>query len=194
MTALASAPPGVRPVDPYADDSSDVLFEVVNGVRVEKPMGVYEQYIALRLGRFLAASWDAAGLGRALVETDFRMPGTTNMRKPDAAFVSVQRWPGPIPRARAWPVAPDLAVEVVSPTDAMFDVIDKLHEYFRCGVAQVWLVFSNVEQVYVYTSPAAVRILSRADTLTADDLLPGLCVPVADLFPPAEPLAPTPAG
>ena len=191
MTALATPPPGFRLIDPYEDDSSDVLFEVVNGVRVEKPMGVYEQYIATRLGRFLGTTWEAAGHGHALVETDFRMPGTTNMRKPDAAFVSLARWPGPIPRARAWPVAPDLAVEVVSPTDALFDVLDKLHEYFRCGVRQVWLVFSNVEQVYVYSAPNAVRILSNTDTLSADDVFAGLAVPVADLFPPAEPL---PAG
>ena len=73
---------------------------------------------------------------------------------------------------------------IVLATDVMFDVIDKLHEYFRHGVRQVWLIFSNVGQVYVYTSPAAVRILDRTDTLTGGDLLPGFTSLVADLFPP----------
>jgi Uma2 family endonuclease len=194
MTALASAPPGFRPIDPYEDAPPDMLFEVVNGVRVEKQMGVYEQFIGSRLHELLAPFCRQNGLGHAVIETDFRMPGTMNGRKPDVAFVSLVRWPGPIPRVRAWAVAPDLAVEVVSPTDMMFDVIDKLHEYFRCGVRQAWLVFSNVEQVYAYTSPTAVRILGREDTLTADDVLPGFAVPVADLFPPAEPLPPAPAA
>lgn len=186
MTAVA-IPPGFRPIDPYDDAPPDVLFEVVNGVRVEKQMSVYEQYIAGRLHELLAPFCRQNGLGHAVIETDFRMPGNANTRKPDVAFVALARWPGPIPRVRAWAVAPDLAVEVVSPTDVMFDVIDKLHEYFRCGVRQVWLVFSNVEQVYIYTGPIAARILSRADTLAADEIVPGFAVPVGDLFPPAEP-------
>ena len=186
MTALASAPPGFRPIDPYENAPPDVLFEVVNGVRVEKPMGVYEQYLGSRLQDFLAPFCRQHHLGRVVNETTFRMPGSGNDRIPDAALVSAERWPGPIPRVRAWPVAPDLAVEVVSPTDMMFDVIHKLHEYFRCGVRQVWLVFSNVEQVYVYTSPAAVRVLNRTDTLTAEDVLPGFQLPLSDLFEPAE--------
>jgi len=195
MSAIASAPPGFRPIDPYEDAPPDTLFEVVNGVRVEKTMSVYEQIIATRLIGLMEPFCRLNALGQAVVETDFRMPGSANTRKPDAAFVSRARWSGPIPRIRAWAVAPDLAVEVVSPTDVMFDVLDKLHEYFRCGVSQVWLVFSNVEQVYVYTSPTAVRILNRTDTLTAEGVLPGFAVSVADLFPPAEAEpAPTPAG
>ena len=196
MTALA-IPPGFRPIDPYEDAPTDVSFEVVNGVRVEKNMSFYEQFIANYLHELLGPFCRANGLGWAVSDSTFRMPGSRNDRRPDVAFVSFARWPRErgIPRARAIAVAPDLAVEVVSPTDVMFDVLDKLHEYFRCGVRQVWLLFSNVEQVYVYTSPTAVRILSRVDTLTADDLLPGFAVPVADLFPPAEEEpAPAPAG
>ncbi len=190
MTPLASAPPGFRAIDPYEDAPPDVLFEVVNGVRVEKPMGVYEQYLGSRLQDFLAPFCRQHDLGRVVNETTFRMPGSGNDRIPDAALVSTERWPGPVPRVRAWPVAPDLAIEVISPSDALFDVFDKLQEYFRCGVRQVWLVVSNVEQVYVYDSPSAVRVLNRADALNSS-LLPGFALPLADLFEPAEAL---PAG
>jgi Uma2 family endonuclease len=69
----------------------------------------------------------------------------------------------------------------------MFDVFDKVREYFAAGVQQVWHVLSNVEQVHVYTSPTAVRILTRADELTGDPVVPGFRLPPADLFPPVQP-------
>lgn len=178
-------PRAARRPDPYDDPPPDVLFEVVNGERVEKPIGVFEQYLAgilyFRLGEFCQAN----PIGRALVETTFAIPGRGNDRKPDVAFVSYQTWPKsrPIPRVNAWPVAPDLAVEVVSPTDRMLDVFDKMHEYFRGGVKAVWLVLPNVDQVHCYTSPTAVRIFARTDDLTADPLFSGFRLPLSDLFP-----------
>ena len=195
MSAVAT-PPGFRPIDPYEDAPPDMLFEVVNGVRVEKQMSFYEQYIGGLVRDLLSPFCREHDLGRVVTEATFRMPVSRNDRRPDVAFVSFERWPRDrgVPRTRAMAVALDLAVEVVSPTDVMFDVIGKLHEYFGCGVRQVWLVFSNVEQVYVYTSPAAVRVLSRGDTLTADDLLPGFSLPVGELFPPAEDPPPAPAS
>jgi Uma2 family endonuclease len=167
---------------------------VVNGVRVEKRMSAFEQFIAgllhVRLGEYCRDN----PVGYPLVETMFAIPGSGNDRKPDVAFVSFQTWPAArgIPTTNAWPVAPDLAVEVVSPTDRMFDVFAKLDEYFRGGVRQVWLVLSNVEQVLVFTSPAAVRILTRTDELAGDPLIPGFRLPVAELFPPRAP-APAPS-
>ncbi len=183
MTAIA-IPPGFRPIDPYEDAPRDVSFEVVNGVRVEKHMSVYEQAIASRLDRRLGTYCEVNDLGNVVLEAHFALPGSRNTRKPDVAFVAFTRWADEVPRERAWAVAPDLAVEVVSPTDVMFDVIEKLHEYFRSGVRQVWLVFSSVGQVYVYTSPTAVQILDRTDTLSGGDVVSGFTTLVADLFPP----------
>lgn len=175
--------------DPY-DRDGDGLFEVVRGVRVEKTMSALEQTIAsLLIGR-LEPFCRENRLGRAFVETMFAIPQSGNDRKPDVAFVSFQRWAvdRPVPRSNAWPVAPDLAVEVISPTDKGFDIVAKIGEYFAGGVRQVWQVWSNVEQVWVFDSPAAVRILTRADVLTGDPVVPGFRMPLADLFPLAEPL------
>lgn len=179
----ASIPP--RP-DPYAD--GDGPFEVVKGVRVEKPMGLIENLIASILQGRLEPFCRNAQLGRAVMETMFTIPGSGNDRKPDVAFVSFQRWPAdrPIPRVNAWPLAPDLAVEVISPTDKAFDVMEKIGEYFAGGVRQVWNVYSNIEQVLVFTSPTAVRVLTRADEISADPVVPGFRMPLADLFPLAE--------
>lgn len=85
-------------------------------------------------------------------------------------------------------MVPELVAETVSPFDLTYSSLAKVRECFAAGVRQVWLVFSNVGQVYVYTASNAVRVLSLGDTLTADDLLPGFAVAVADLFPPVEPL------
>lgn len=185
VTPPARAP---RRHDPYDDPPTDVLFEVVNGERVEKPMSVFEQVLASFLHEQLAPFCTQHDLGRAVNETMFAIPGSGNDRKPDVAFVSYQTWPKsrPIPRVNAWPVAPDLAVEVVSPTDRMLDVFDKMHEYFRGRVRVVWVIFPNVEQVHVYTSPSAVRILTKADDLTADPLFAGFRLPLAELFPAAD--------
>ena len=171
--------------DPYAAPDSDALFEVVNGTRVEKPMGLTEQVLGGDLHGYLVAYARLSGHGRAVVETMFAIPGSGNDRKPDLAFVAYDTWPKDrrIPRTNAWAVAPDLAVEVVSPSDAAFDVVAKVHEYFAGGVKQVWLVWSHVEHVYVFESSTTVRVLTRADTLTSESLLPGFQLPLIELFP-----------
>jgi Uma2 family endonuclease len=164
---------------------------VVKGVRVEKPMGLVENLIAnILLGRLGPFCRDNR-LGLAVMEVLFEIPGSGNDRKPDVAFVSFGRWAAdrPVPRVNAWPVAPDLAVEVISPTDKAFDVIEKVQEYFAGGVRQVWHIYSHIEQVFVFTSPAQVRILTRADELTGDPVILGFKMPMAELFPA---VAPTP--
>ena len=178
-------------IQALAELSDDVLYEVVNGVRVEKPMGLVENVIAnILIGRLGPYCRDNQ-LGRAVMETLFEIPNSGNDRKPDVAFVSFARWPAdrPLPRVNAWPVAPDLAVEVISPTDKAFDVIEKVQEYFAGGVRQVWHVYSHTEQVFVFDAPTAVRVLTRGDELTAEPVVPGFRMPAADLFPLSEPHA-----
>lgn len=186
------APPTARlaPIptdDPYAD--TDRMFEIVNGQVVEKPMGLIENLIASILYGRLLQHCREHRLGRVVSETPFAIPGSSNNRRPDVAFVSFQTWPANrvIPRVNAWPIAPGLAVEVISPNDKAFEVIEKLNEYFSGGVRQVWQVYSNVEQVWIYDSPTAVRILTRADELRGDPVVPGFRMPMVDVFQLAEP-------
>jgi Uma2 family endonuclease len=168
---------------------SEKLIEIVNGVEVEKKMGAWEILLANRLHNVLVAHTHAQGLGESYVEMEFELPAVGNVRKPDVAFVSYQTWPRGrwISPGRGWAIAPELAVEVISPYDLAQAVVTKLQEYFLAGVQSVWQVWPNVEQVHVYTSPTAVRILTRADELTGDPVVPGFRVPIADLFPPSAP-------
>jgi Uma2 family endonuclease len=64
-------------------------------------------------------------------------------RRPDLAFISHERWPleRRAPMAAAWEVVPDLAVEVVSPTNTANDVQDKVRDYCRAGVRLLWVVY-----------------------------------------------------
>jgi len=136
----------------------------------------------------LASYCDHNNLGHSVIETMFTIPGSGNDRKPDVAFVSYQKWAKdrPIPDVNAWPIAPDLVVEVISPSDKAFEVMGKVREYFACGVQQVWQVYSSLGQVWIFDSPGTIRVLTRADELTGDPIVMGFRMRVADLFPPVE--------
>lgn len=169
--------------DLYADGDSS--FEVVKGKRVEKPMGLIENLIASLLQGRLEPYCRENNLGRSVTETLFSIPSNGNDRKPDVAFVSFHRWPAdrPVPRVNAWPIAPDLAVEVISPNDKAFDVMEKVQEYFAGGVRQVWHIYSHIQQVFIFDSPTTVRVLTLADELSAEPVVPGFRMPMAELFP-----------
>ena len=77
---------------------------------------------------------------------------------------------------------PNLAVEVVSPTNAADEILSKIHEYFRAGVELVWVIYPEHAEVYVYTGPLDLHILGRTGILDGGKVLPGFQLPVAELF------------
>ena len=168
----------------------DVLYEVVEDQVVElAPMGAYEVWIASMLVARLATFATQHQLGRAVQEMLFDLTvATGRKRRPDVAFVSFDRWPltRRVPRTEAWEVIPNLAVEVVSRTDSVDSIVDKIAEYFHAGVERVWVVFPSQEQVYVYDSPTRVRILTRTDELSGDPVLPNFRLPLTELFEDAK--------
>lgn len=107
-------------------------------------------------------------------------------RRPDVAFVPYSRWSRnrPIPDTNAWPVLPDLCVEVVSPTDRAEEVREKVAEYFEAGVRLVWVIDPRAQLIDVYESASQVRTLHRSDRLDGGVVVTGFQVPLADLFPP----------
>jgi Uma2 family endonuclease len=164
---------------------SDALYEVVNGERVEiAPMGVYEGLIATLLSTALQ-NFVANKLGRIATEVLFDFTRTLGRkRRPDLAFVSFARWPRDkaAPRTDAWEVVPDLAVEVVSPTNPADEVVDKVAEYFQVGVERVWVVYPSQRQIYIYASPTNLKVVTERDELTDEALFPGFRLPLGTLF------------
>jgi len=134
----------------------------------------------VRLGQFA----EEHGLGETFIaEAGFRVeqePDT--IRAPDIAFVATEHLPPDEALDDWFPTGPDLAVEVVSPTDAWMDVEEKVQEYLRAGSRLVWVVDPQARTVHLYRPDRTVQILAEEDTLAGEDVLPGFRLPVADLF------------
>lgn len=160
-------------------------YEVVDGVRVEhEPMGAFETVLASWLCHLLLSFAASRKLGMAVNETLFVLDTQRNLqRRPDVAFVSYARWPEPvIARENAWHVVPDLAVEVVSPTNLAEEIDTKIADYFQAGVRLVWVIYPDSGRVYVHRSPTQVTVLERTDTLDGGEVLPGLQLPIERLY------------
>jgi Uma2 family endonuclease len=189
--SVAEAPP-IRSVD---DVETPELYEIVNGVRVEvPPMSAFASRLASRLARHMNNVAEPLDAGEAVTETLFRLPlANEQERRPDVAYVSAKRWPLDrelLIAPRAWDVVPDLVVEVVSPSDKIEDLEEKLMEYFEAGVTTVWVVYPRSKTVHVYDSLDKVRAVREPHELDGGTVLPGFKLPIATLFA-AKPL-PTP--
>lgn len=120
-------------------------------------------------------------------ETGFRLAEDT-VRAPDAAFVSNERLQevrertGQTRFPSFLPTAPDLAAEVVSPSDRADDISSKIADYFEFGTRLVWFFYPSQRTVHVFTSPTQVRILTQADTLDGGEVLPGFSCSVREIF------------
>ncbi len=170
--------------------ADDMLYEVVDDQIVELgPMGAHEIWLATELVVHLTNFARQHQLGRAVQAMLFDFTAMVQRkRRPDVAFVSYERWPRQrrVPHAEAWEVVPNLTVEVISPSDRGDDILDKVAEYFRIGVECVWVIFTSQEQVYIYESPTQVRILTRADELYGEPVLPHFRLLLAALFEEVE--------
>lgn len=108
-----------------------------------------------------------------------RNPDT--VRAPDVAFVGKDRVPDELPRG-FFPGPPDLAVEIRSPDDRPRNVRAKIDDYLRLGVKVVWEVDLLARNVTVYRPRCEPEIHSADGTLTAPEILPGLELPVSEIF------------
>lgn len=165
----------------------DGFYEVVDGQRVELlPMSFLSHRIASLILAALEAYGEIGDRGQAIMEALFHLPLPVNrLRRPDVAYISSERYPRsrPIPWPdNAFELAPDLAVEIVSPSDLVAEITTKLDEYFRAGVRSVWVVYPNLCLVQVYTSLTDCKGFARNDTLDGGALLPGFSLPLAKLF------------
>jgi Uma2 family endonuclease len=175
----------------------DILYEVVNGRIVESPpMGSYESDLAFFLASALDHVVKEKRLGKVVVELLFLIDVDQNLkRRPDLAFVSVARWPFGkwVPDGEAWDMVPDLAVEVVSKSNGAEEIVERVGEYFRAGTRLVWVVYPRARQVYVYSSPIAVRILPESADIDGGEVVPGFRLSLIRLFEDEPNADPAPA-
>jgi Uma2 family endonuclease len=168
------------------------LYEVVDGQIVEKSMGAYEAQLARLLLFELCTFLKGHELGTAEIELLFLIDKARGLkRRPDVAFVSRERWPigRRAPHADAWDVIPDLAVEVVSPSNSASDVMRKRGQYLRAGVRQVWVVYPMEQEVLIFDGSKTARLLEREDDLEGGEVLPGFRLALSTLFDDEPPAA-----
>jgi Uma2 family endonuclease len=157
-------------------------LELVNGQLVRKERGGAKHGgVGVRLSAELWMHVKPHKLGGVYgPDTTFKIG--QNERLPDVAFVTAARIPEDGEPDGIWPIAPNLAVEIISPNDLFEKVLAKVNEYFAAGVRKVWLVSFEHKVVIVYHSPTQTTILTEADDLTGEELLPGFRCPVSELF------------
>lgn len=107
-------------------------------------------------------------------------PGT--VRGSDVAFVRWESLPDRTLPAGAFRTAPDLIVEVLSPSDEWSRVETKLDDYLAAGVKEIWVVSVDERCVWVYRPAQPHRRLEVVDELTSPDVLPGFSCRVVDFF------------
>ena len=100
--------------------------------------------------------------------------------KPDVAFVSTAHLD--VDEDKTFPIPPDLAIEVVSPTDVHYRIVRKAFDYLAAGTRLVWVLDPVAKAVTVYRSESNIEILTHEATLTGEDVVPGFTCSVGQLF------------
>ncbi len=160
-------------------------YELVNGkLRRMAPSGFTHGTVAAEIGARLTTFVREQGLGQVCAaETGFflrRDPDT--VRAPDAAFVSTATLERASPAGGFFPGAPDLAIEVISPSDTHTNVEEKVAEWLAAGTKVVVVLDPRRKATRICRPGGEVLTLGPADTLSVADLLPGWLVPLSEIF------------
>lgn len=165
------------------ESETDKQYELVDGIPKEKgPESMEHSYISLNLGGELRAYVKSKKLGIVLESSASYRMVTENIRKPDVSFVTKDRLPEKRLSTKPFEGAPDLAVEVISPTDIWWEILEKLNQYFASGCRLVWLISPFDQTVLVYRADRPSHFLQVSDSLDGEDVIPGFTMPVAELF------------
>jgi Uma2 family endonuclease len=148
------------------------------------PAGFRHGAIIARLTGALVQHIEANELGEATgAETGFKLASNPDtVRAPDLAFVRRELIPEGDLTEKFWPGAPDLAVEVVSPGDTLYEVDEKIEDYLKAGVRMVWIVNPKKRTVTVYRPEAEALTLTEDDVLDGEDVVSGFQYSIARLF------------
>jgi Uma2 family endonuclease len=182
-----SVKPRVTAEELWRLGEGDVRRELVNGEVIEMPpAGGRHGGVAARISRRLLEHVDRHGGGKVVVgEVGFVLTlpyDPERVRAPDVAFVSTARLPeGRLP-AGFIHGAPDLVVEVLSPSDNPADLQQKMRDWLEGGARLVWLIAPEAKTATVYHADGSARLLREHESLDGEDVLPGLRIPLAEVL------------
>jgi Uma2 family endonuclease len=174
-------------VEDYAalDEPEGVRYELSEGELIVTPSSSYlHNDVRDDFNARLKAFVKSHRLGGVTSETDVKLLGET-VRRPDVAFIRADRLEGIDLDRAPLPVAPDLAIEIVSKSDRADDLLLKVSQYLAAGVKAVWLFYPKAHLAYRYLPgklEPEVRTAEAGDTFDEPELLPGFSVPLGEIF------------
>jgi len=164
--------------------ATDTHCELVRGEVIETLLpGGRHGAIAVVLAMLLRMWAQRSGGGYVGVEAGYVLrhdPDT--VRGPDVSYVRAERIPPSGVPEGFWPIAPDLAVEIVSPSETADEVREKVRDFLLAGTPRVWTIYPRTREVVVHTADGLARTYSENDMLEHPDVLPGFSLKVAELF------------
>jgi Uma2 family endonuclease len=167
-------------------ENENKRFELLNGVIYEVDMAEPKHArISNKFGRYLDEFAEANDLGYVFGDScTYTLPNGDELI-PDASFVSKLRVSLPFPKK--FQIAPDLAVEVASPSNTEPKIINKVESYLESGTKIVWVAYPDEQKVYAYRRNPDGSLLLRKFTieqeLDGEEVLPGFKLPVKNVFP-----------
>lgn len=169
----------------FLDDPNLGGFELVNGHLKERPMSERSSAVALEISALLRneakktreATVYPSDLGYQCFED-----ADINLRFPDVSLIRSSRKSEVGQNPGFMPIPADLAVEVLSPNDVIFDMDDKVEQYLKAGFGLVWVVNPRRRNVHVYRRDGSVQLLSEHDEISGESALPSFRCKVAAFF------------
>ncbi len=164
-------------------DEHKRLFELEDGILVEKTVGAYEAGVAATILILLGGFTREKNLGRSIGADGMARLAPGLVRVPDVSFYSWSRMPPNFqPGLPFFTLAPDLAIEVISPSNTRREMDRKLIDYFTAGVRLVWYVYPVTREIHVYTAADQCTVVGVDGKLDGGDVLPGFSLEVAQIF------------
>ena len=164
----------------HLDTADTEDYELVDGELVPMASGtLLHNMIRDRTARLILSYLDGNPIGGGAGEMDCRINAEV-VRRPDFSIFLGDRWDRLDLNSTPTPYAPDIAIEVLSPTEHLIDVTRKVREYLGAGSREVWLLDHPNGELQVRTE-SGIRLLRRSDALNSP-LLPGFEIRVTELL------------
>lgn len=168
-------------LDTLPDDGKK--YELTHGVLIEMPPPKpNHNLIAAWIVTFVNLYLLKNKLGLAITEMGVRLfADDSTLYFPDVAYISFARLPDP-DLTKYIPMAPDLAVEIVSPSNTSEEISTKVSDYLRAGTQLVWVIYPKTQMTYVYQPDGRYQIVDGNGVLSGGEVLPGFTLPLHDIF------------
>ena len=166
----------------------DGRYELVDGEVVEMvPPNWGHGGVALNIGSAMLIFVRRNNLGAVRIESGYRISTNPDtVRGPNVSFVTTSRVPAEGGQVSLFPGAPDIAVEVVSPSNTVSQVERKVGEYLAAGSQRVWAVYPATatapRRVLIHRPDGATVAYTGEDVITDEELLPGFSLPLSEIF------------